>query len=82
MSLHITSTKKNITNVEECKIDVTLRNGQNMRCELKGMVNNKLQGWETVKLNYVLYVLQSFNNLLSVFRHIPKVFNRWILNTR
>ena len=43
-SPHISYTKKNMTNIEECKIDVTLRNSQKMNYELKVTVNMKLQG--------------------------------------
>ena len=39
---HTTYTNKNITNVEECRIDVTVINGQKMNCELKGTVDMKL----------------------------------------
>ena len=43
-----------------------------MKCELKSTVNMKLQGWKTVKLNEVLYVPRSFNNLLSILRLTTK----------
>ena len=39
--------KNNLTIIEECKIDVTDRDGQKMECDFKGMVNMKLQGGET-----------------------------------
>ena len=35
--------EENITNIEECKIDVISRNVQKMKCELKGIVNMKLK---------------------------------------
>ena len=41
-------------------------NGQNMKCELKGSVNMKLQNGKTVKLNEVLYIPQDVKNLLSI----------------
>ena len=43
-SLHINYMKINLTNVEECKIDIIVRNGQKMKCEIKGTVNVKIQG--------------------------------------
>ena len=72
VSSHITCTSKNLTNIEECKIDVRVRNGQNMKCELKGTVNMKLQGGKTLQLNSVLYATQSVKNIMSVLRIIPK----------
>ena len=43
VSSHITYTKNNLTNVEEFRIDVTVRNVQKMKFELKGMLNMKLK---------------------------------------
>ena len=65
-SLHISYRNKNLTNIEELKIDVTVGNVQNMKCEIKGMVNMKLQGWKTVKFNDFLYVPKAVKNILSV----------------
>ena len=36
--------KNNLTGVEECKINITVGNGQKMKCELKDTVNMKLHG--------------------------------------
>ena len=71
-SLNITYTRKNLTNIEECKIDVTVGNVQNTKCDLKNTVYMKLQGEETVKLNGVLYFYQAVRNILSVLRLVSK----------
>ena len=71
VSLHITY-KKNMTNIEECKIDVTVINDQKMKFGIKGTVHIKLQVGETVKLNEVLYAPQAVNIILSVSRLVPK----------
>ena len=44
-SLHITKIKNNLTDLEECKIYVTVTNYHNINSELKDSVNMKLQGW-------------------------------------
>ena len=67
-SLHITYTKNNLTNIEECKVGATVINGQKMMFELKVTVSMKLKLGQTVKLNDVLYVPQSVKNLLNVSR--------------
>ena len=41
-SSHITYKKKDMTQVERCDINVTVRNGQKMKCKLKDYVNMKL----------------------------------------
>ena len=46
-----------------------------MKCELKGSVNMKLQGGQTVKLTKVLYLPQAVKNLLGVSRRVSK-FNK------
>ena len=51
---------------------MTVKNGQKIRCKLNGTVSMKLQGGETAKLNEVLHVLQSVNNLLSISRLVSK----------
>ena len=61
-----------MTNIEECNIDVTLKNGQKLKCDLKFTVNMKLQVGETVKSSEVLYVSQAVKNILSVSRIISK----------
>ena len=43
-----------------------------MKRELKDTVNIKLQGGETTKLNYILYIPQSVKNLLIVSSLIEK----------
>ena len=48
-----------MTDVEKCEINVTVGNGQKMKCELEGLASMKIQGGETVKLNEVLYVPQA-----------------------
>ena len=55
-----------MTVVEKYVINVTVGNGQKMKCELKGSVNMKLQDRQTLKLTEVLYVTQAVKNLLSV----------------
>ena len=41
---HITYRNKNMTNMKEFKIGVTVINYQKMKCEIKGTVDMKLQG--------------------------------------
>ena len=43
-----------------------------MNCELKGTVNMKLQGGETVKFTDVLYVPQSVKNILIFLGVVSK----------
>ena len=43
-----------------------------MKCDLKGMVNMKLQEGEMVKLNDNFYIHQEFNNIMSVLRLISE----------
>ena len=72
MSSHKPYNKKDTTDVKKCEINVTVGNGQNMKCEIRGLVNMKTQGRETINLAKVLYVPQSFNNLLSLSMNISK----------
>ena len=58
--------------VEKCDINVTVGNGQKMKCELKVSVNMNLQDGQTVKLTKVMYATQSVRNLLSASRLISK----------
>ena len=58
-SLHTTYKNKYMTDIEKFKMNVTVVNGQNMKCGLKGSVNMKLKGGETFNLTKVLYVPQS-----------------------
>ena len=51
---------------------MTVVNGQKMKCNLKGSVNMKLKGGETVNLTKVLYVSQSVNTILGVSRLVSK----------
>ena len=55
-SLRFTYTKKNMTNIEECNIDVTVGNCHKMKCDIRDTVNMKLQAGGVVKLTEVLYV--------------------------
>ena len=73
-SLHITYQKNIMTNIDDCKIYVTVGNGQKMKCELKGTVNMNLQKEEMIKLTAVIYVPQEVKNILSVSRLISKGF--------
>ena len=57
---------------EKCEINVTLVNGQKMKCELKGLVNMNMQGRETVKLTKALYVPQVVKKLLIISRLVSK----------
>ena len=61
-----------MTYVKRCKINVTVGNGQKMKCEIKGSVNMKIQGRETLKLNESMYVPQAVENFVSVSRLILK----------
>ena len=72
MSFQITYKKKDMTDIEKCEINVTVGNGQKMKCELKGSVHVKLKGGETVNLTEVLYIPQSVKNLWSVSRLASK----------
>ena len=76
--MHITYTKKNMTNIEEYNIDVTVGNVQKIKCELKVTVNMKLQGGEAAKMTKVLCIRQAIKNILSISRLISK---RAILRT-
>ena len=71
-SSHITHKKRDLTDIKKCEINVTVGNGQKMKCELKGSVKMKTQDGQTVKLTGVLYVPQAVKNLLSVSRLISK----------
>ena len=51
--------KKDMTDVEKCEINVTVVNGHNMKCGIKGSVNMKIQDGKTVKLTKVLYIPQA-----------------------
>ena len=51
---------------------MTVGNGQNMKCKLKGLVNMNTKCGETVNITEVLYILQVANKLLSVSRLISK----------
>ena len=73
--MYIAYTKNKLTYVEVCNIDVTVGNGQKMKCELKVTVNIKLKGGEKVNLDNILYVNQDVKNLLSVSRLVTKVCN-------
>ena len=42
-SLHKIYNKKDMADVEKCEINVTVGNGQKMKCELKGLVSMKMQ---------------------------------------
>ena len=48
-----------MTEVEKCDINVTVGNGQKMKCALKCSVSMKLKDGKTVKLTEVLYVPQA-----------------------
>ena len=39
-----------MTDVEKCEINVTVGNGQKMKCELKGSIYMKLKYRQTVKI--------------------------------
>ena len=73
--MHIAYKNKYTTDVENCEINVTVVNGQNIKCELKGYVNIKFQDGKTVKLTKVLYVTQAVKNLLIVSRVVSKGAN-------
>ena len=62
---HINHKNKDMRDAEKGEINVTVGNGQNMKCELKGSVNMKLKYVKTVKLNKVLYETQAVKNLLA-----------------
>ena len=44
MSLQITYKKEDTTDVEKCEINVTVVNGQKMKCKIKCSVNMKMKG--------------------------------------
>ena len=52
-SPYIIYKKKDMIDIEKYEIDVTVGNDQKMNCNLKGSVNIKLKGRETVKLTEV-----------------------------
>ena len=55
---HINHKNKDMRDAEKGEINVTVGNGQNMKCELKGSVNINIQEGGTVKLTKILYVPQ------------------------
>ena len=61
---------------------MTVRNVQNMKCELNGTVNMMLQNGETVKLNEVLYLPEALKNLPRILAVVEKDLLWGILNTR
>ena len=61
-----------MTYVDKCDINVMVVNGQNMKFDIKGYVNMKLQYGKTVKLTKFLYVPQAVKNILSVSRFASK----------
>ena len=65
---NIKYTNNKLTTVEEYRIDVTVVNVQNMKCELKGMVNMKLQGKGGFKLNKVLYMYLKLSRIYRLYR--------------
>ena len=71
-SSYITYKKKDMTYVKKCEINVTLGNGQRMKCEMKGSVNMKLQDGKTVKFPRFLYLPQAVKNF---FERIKDRFN-------
>ena len=50
--------EESMKDMDKCKINVTVGNVQKMKWELKGSVNMKLKGGETVKMTKDLYVTQ------------------------
>ena len=68
----MTHKKKDMADVKKFEINVAVGNGQKMKCELKGLLNMKIQGGEMVMLTKVLYVPQAVQNLLSVPRIVSK----------
>ena len=72
-SSYITHKKKGITYVEKYEINITVVNGQKIKCELKGSVNMKLKDVQTVKRTKVQNVPQDVKNHLSVSRLVSKV---------
>ena len=71
-SLHITHKKKDMTDVEEWDINVTVGNGKKSNHELKVSVKMKIQDGQTVKLTEVLYMPQAVRILLRVSRLVLK----------
>ena len=61
-----------MTDVKKCEINVTVGNGQKMKCELKVSANMKIQVGQTVKLTQVQYVPQAVKNKLSISRLVSK----------
>ena len=61
-----------MTDFEKCEINVTVGNGQKMKCELKSSVNMNPQDGQTVKLTEVLYVPQAMKNILSILQIVSK----------
>ena len=71
--MHRKYKKKDMTNIEKCNVNVTVVNGHKMKCDLKGSVNMKLKGGETVNMTEVLYLPQLSKNIFSVSRLVLKV---------
>ena len=55
-----------MTDIGKCEIDVTVGNGQKMKCKLKAPVNINPKVGEMVNLTKFIYVTQGVNNILIV----------------
>ena len=68
----ITYNNNDIIDVEKFEINVAVGNGPNIKWDLKGSVNMKMQGVETLNLAKVIYIPQAVKNLLSIARLVSK----------
>ena len=62
LSSQITDKKKEMKDVKKYEINVTMGNGQKMKCELKGSINISLQDGQMMKLTKILYMPQAVKN--------------------
>jgi hypothetical protein len=78
-SSHMVNSKKHLTNIEKCNIDVKVGNSEVMKCSLKGTYEGKVidkKGNEMIlTLQDVMYVPELWVNLFSITKAIanPKV---------
>ena len=63
--------------VKKYEINVTVVNGQKMKCELKGSVNMKLQDGKMVKLTEVLYVPKYVKHFLD-YQGLSQRAPQWV----
>ena len=72
MSLHITYKNEDMIDVEKCEINVTVGNGQNMKCEIKSFIIMNVKYGQAVKRTKALYVPQAVKYIYIISRLVSK----------